>query len=117
MAVTSVIRDKNASDVWRLHDAGLSQRQIAERLRISRPMVQRILSVDDPIQYAASGDVAEFRAELLTALDQADGDLVFLRRLEAAEARFNAEYGLTGRGMVKAAQLRRMMAEGYVHGR
>ena len=48
MAVTSVQRDHNTADVMRLHASGVSQRAIASRLGISRPMVQRIIdSADD----------------------------------------------------------------------
>jgi transcriptional regulator with XRE-family HTH domain len=112
VAKTSVSRDKNASEVLRLHDAGLSQRQIAARLGVSRSMVVRILDSGEPVQPAAyNPDVASFRAELLTALDQA-GDIAVVRQLEAYERQFNAEYGLSGAGAVKAARLRRMMFEG-----
>jgi transposase len=128
MASTSVKRDHNASEVVRLDAAGLSQRQIASRLGISRPMVQRILDSYDPGSSNGSDEeVSEFRKSLLDALDEVwagnrdsfitrDGVVdPMLYRLEAAESAFNAEYGLTGRNAIKAAKLRRMMAEGCIN--
>jgi len=127
MATTSVKRDQNTAEVWRLHAAGLSQRQIASRLHITRPMVQRILdSADDRPSIGSDDEVSEFRSELSDALvavwEGNRGSWIsngvvdpMLYRLEAAENRFNSEYGLSGNRGVKAVKLRRMMAEGELN--
>jgi transcriptional regulator with XRE-family HTH domain len=128
MASTSTVRDRYSSEVLRLHGAGLSQRQIAARVGITRPMVQRIVNSADPSELSGSDDeVSEFRRELLEALDalwaengnsfiKGGAVIPMLYRLENAETAFNAEYGLTGNHAVKAAKLRRMMAEGFLNG-
>jgi hypothetical protein len=127
MASTSADRDRNAREVRRLSAAGLSQRQIADRLNITRPMVQRILVSSDPAELNGSddSDVDEFRGEVLAELRGTgtwrgqlhsfllDGEVdPLLYQIEAAEVRFNSEYELTGRRAVKAAKLARMMGEG-----
>lgn len=126
MAKTSAARDRKSAEVRRLAAAGVSQRQIAARLGISRPMVQRILDSYDPAGVDES-EVADFRRELIESLDAVwvtngrsflCGGVVdpMLYRLEAAENAFNAEYGLFGARAVQAARLRRMIAEGCLSG-
>jgi predicted transcriptional regulator len=55
----------------RLRAAGRSQRQIAEQLHISRPMVQRIIDSSDPNAFSGSEDddgvIAEFEDMAKTA--------------------------------------------------
>lgn len=84
MAVTSVTRDQKSAEVMRLHAAGLSQRAIAARVGISRPMVQRILDSSDPLAVAGleddpDGVIAEF--DEMSDAAAADGSLDAYRRL------------------------------------
>jgi len=114
MAKTSVERDRVEPDVRRMDAEGLSQYQIATRLGISRPMVQRILATPDQRHGVASDpDIASFRSEVTDVARIAfeDGDIDQLRLLEECETEFNAGYGLSAPNAVQAAKLRRMMLE------
>ena len=115
MAKTSVERDQVDFEVRRLANAGVSQRQIASRLGITRPMVQRILAKPDQRKDSVSDpEVASFRSEVTEAADTAfaNGDLSQLQLLEECESEFNAEHGLQRPRAVQAAKLRRMMLKG-----
>jgi transcriptional regulator with XRE-family HTH domain len=118
MAATSVKRDKNTVEVMRLHAAGLSQRQIAARVGISRPMVQRILDSADPDTFNGS-DEDELRREIRQTLDiiwsenggsfvcgnQVDPRVIELERTE--------DYmRVNGIADIKSARLACMMAQG-----
>ena len=116
VASTSIDRDRKASEVRRLAAAGLSQRQIASRLGVTRPMVQRILASSDPVRTSADPDVDEFRREVTEVATEAfqDRNLDALKILEGYESQFNDEYCLAGNRAVKIAKLRRMMLEGIL---
>jgi transcriptional regulator with XRE-family HTH domain len=118
MAATSVKRDQNTVEVMRLHAAGLSQRQIATRVGISRPMVQRILDSADEMPFSGS-DEAELRSEIRQELDTIfrENGKSFVRgttvdprviMLEETEDYMRAN----GVADIKSAKLARMMAQG-----
>ena len=113
MAKTSLGRDSKAGEVFRLRSAGLSQRQIASQLGITRSMVQRILEKSGPDGSVGSdADESRFRADMREVIDLAAGDESLLRGYVKVEERFNAEHGLTGAERVQMATLALMMAEG-----
>jgi transcriptional regulator with XRE-family HTH domain len=118
MAVTSGDRDRNAAEVRRLHAAGMSQRQIAQRLNISRPMVQRILETSDPVALNGS-DEAELRADMRRELDAiwAENGGSFVRGNQVdprvIELEKTEDYMRSiGAADIKSARLARMMAQG-----
>jgi transcriptional regulator with XRE-family HTH domain len=118
MAVTSGDRDRNAAEVRRLHAAGMSQRQIAQRLNISRPMVQRILETSDPVALNGS-DEAELRAEMRRELDaiwaENGGSFVHGNAVDprVIELEKTEDYMRSiGAADIKSARLARMMAQG-----
>ena len=116
MATTSVERDRKASEVRRLNAAGLSQRQIAARLGVTRPMVQRILASSDPVGTAGDPDVDDFRREAGEIAAEAfqDRNMDALKILEGYESQFNDEYELRPPKAVQVAKLRRMILEGIL---
>lgn len=99
------------SEVRRLDAAGMSQRLIAARLGISRPMVQRVLREPDPLP-VSSGEVEKFRADMREAIALADGNLSQLRELVKVEEHFSDQCGLTGVKRVQLATLHVVMIEG-----
>lgn len=117
MAKASLDRHSKSSEVFRLDSSGLSQRQIAGRLGITRSMVQRILEKSDPVG-SVGPDVSKFRADMREVIDLADGDLSLLRGYARVEEQFNDQHGLKGMKRVLMATLALMMAEGaLVNGR
>ena len=100
LATESQERRQNETEIRFWASKGMSQRAIARRLGVSRPMVQRVLDKSGPLTLSGSDDdspddLGEVQSELNAKVESArsNGDLDVFRRVhEAARACYTNGY-------------------------